>query len=97
MLALSQLGVAARRAVAFEDSAIGVASAKAAGLLTVATPSDWTQGQDFAAADLVLPDLADPASPLGAADEWRIGAPYLGLEQLAIFHAATLPRVAHSG
>lgn len=96
LLALSRLGVAARQAVAFEDSAIGVASAKAAGLLTVATPSDWTRGQDFAAADLVLPGLADPASPFGAADAWRIGAPYLGLEQLAIFHAATLPRVAHS-
>ncbi len=97
VLALRQLSVTARGAVAFEDSAIGVASAKAAGLLTVATPSDWTQGQDFAAADLVLPGLADPASPLGACDAWRIGAPYLGLEQLAIFHAAALPRVACSG
>jgi HAD superfamily hydrolase (TIGR01509 family) len=96
LLALSRLGVTARRAIAFEDSAVGVASAKAAGLLTVATPSDWTRGQDFAAADLVLPCLADPASPLGSADAWRIGAPYLGLEQLTIFHATTLPRVAHS-
>jgi HAD superfamily hydrolase (TIGR01509 family) len=95
LLALSRLGIAARRAVAFEDSAIGVAAAKAAGLLTVATPSDWTGDQDFAAADLVLPRLADPGAPLGAADAWRIGAPYLGLEQLAIFHAATLPRAAH--
>ncbi|HEX4269348.1 MAG TPA: HAD-IA family hydrolase [Steroidobacteraceae bacterium] len=97
LLALSRLGITAPRAVAFEDSGIGVASAKAAGLLTVATPSDWTRGQDFAAADLVLPCLADPAAPLGAADAWRIGAPYLGLEQLVIFHAATLPRVAQSG
>jgi len=97
LLALSRLGLPARRAVAFEDSAIGVTAAKAAGLLTVATPSDWTRDQDFAAADLVLPSLADPGAPLGAADAWRIGAPYLGLEQLAIFHAATVPRVAHSG
>ena len=97
LLALSRLGITARRAVAFEDSAIGVAAAKAAGLLTVATPSDWTREQDLAAADLVLPCLADPASPLEPADAWRIGAQYLGLEQLAIFHAATLPRVAHSG
>src|SRR5579872_696458 len=87
--ALGQLGLTARRAVAFEDSAIGVAAAKAAGLLTVATPSNWTRDQDFAAADLVLPSLADPTTPLAAADGWRIGAPYLGLEQLAIFHAAT--------
>ena len=78
-------------------SAVGVAAAKAAGLLMVATPSDWTKQQDLAAADLVLPCLADPASPLGRADAWRIGAPYLGLEQLAILHAATLPRLAHTG
>jgi HAD superfamily hydrolase (TIGR01509 family) len=97
LLALSRLGVTAAGAVAFEDSAIGVAAAKAAGLLTVATPSEWTRGQDFAAADLVLPSLADPESPLGAADAWRIGAAYLGLEQLAILHAAILPRLAHCG
>jgi HAD superfamily hydrolase (TIGR01509 family) len=96
LLALSRLGVAARCAIAFEDSAIGVAAAKAAGLLTVATPSDWTGGQDFTGADLVLPSLADPDSPLGAGEAWRIGAACLGLEQLAILHAAALPRVAHS-
>ena len=95
LLALSRLGLTARRAVAFEDSAIGVAAAKAAGLLTVATPSDWTRDQDLRAADLVLPCLADPASPLGPGDARRIGAPCLGLEQLAIFHAATCrgPRI----
>jgi HAD superfamily hydrolase (TIGR01509 family) len=97
LLALSRLGITARRAVAFEDSGVGVAAAKAAGLFTVATPSEWTRGQDFAAADLVLPYLADSGSPLRAADARRIGAPYLGLEQLAIFHAAALPRVARSG
>lgn len=59
LLALARLGVTARGAVAFEDSQIGVAAAKAAGLFTVATPSAWTREQDFAAADLVLPNLAD--------------------------------------
>lgn len=88
-LALSRLGITAGGAVAFEDSAIGVTAAKGAGLFTVATPSEWTRGQDFAAADLVLPGLGDPDSPLEAADAWRIGAPCLGLAQLAIAHAAT--------
>jgi beta-phosphoglucomutase-like phosphatase (HAD superfamily) len=46
---------------------------------------------------LVLPSLADPDAPLGAADAWRIGAPCLGLEQLAILHAAALPRLVHPG
>lgn len=96
LLALSRLGIPARCAVAFEDSAIGVAAAKGAGILTVATPNDWSWGQDLAAADLMLPCLGDPAAPLDPVDAWRIGAPYLGLEQLAIFHAAALPRLAHS-
>ncbi len=45
-------GRAPQRAIAFEDSAIGVRAAKAAGLFTVATPSLWTIGQDFSSADL---------------------------------------------
>jgi HAD superfamily hydrolase (TIGR01509 family) len=89
-LALQQLGVAPQRAIAFEDSAIGVRSAKAAGLFTVATPSLWTIGQDFSRADVVLTSLADPERPLYAVDELRIGAKYLGLDQLETLHSAAL-------
>jgi HAD superfamily hydrolase (TIGR01509 family) len=89
-LALEQLGVPAQRAIAFEDSAIGVRAAKAAGLFTVATPSLWTIGQDFTLADVVLTSLADPERPLYAMDELRIGAKYLGLDQLETLHAAAL-------
>lgn len=87
-LALEKLGVPPERAIAFEDSAIGVRSAKAAGLFTIATPSLWTIGQNFALADLVLTSLADPDKPLYATDELRIGAKYLGLEQLAVLHSS---------
>lgn len=90
-LALETLGVAPQRAIAFEDSAIGVQAAKAAGLFTVATPSLWTIGQDFSAADLVLTSLADPERPLYAIDELRIGAKYLGLAQLDTLHSTALP------
>jgi HAD superfamily hydrolase (TIGR01509 family) len=86
--ALERLGVEPRRAIAFEDSALGVRSAKAAGLFTVATPSLWTIGQDFRAADVVLTSLADPERPLYAVDELRIGAKYLGLDQLETLHSA---------
>jgi len=89
-LALEQLGFSPHRAIAFEDSAIGVRSAKAAGVFTVATPSLWTIGQDFSPADLVLTSLADPDKPLYAADEQRVGAKYLSLEQLASLHAVAL-------
>jgi beta-phosphoglucomutase-like phosphatase (HAD superfamily) len=43
--------------LAFEE--LGLAAAKGAGLHTIVTPSQWTQGEDFSAADLVLPSLAD--------------------------------------
>jgi HAD superfamily hydrolase (TIGR01509 family) len=89
-LALARLGVPAQRAIAFEDSAIGIQAAKAAGLFTVVTPSVWTTAQDFAAADLILPSLGDPEEPLEPADEPRIGAKYLGLEQLSAFHFAVV-------
>jgi HAD superfamily hydrolase (TIGR01509 family) len=88
--ALERLGVASQRAIAFEDSEIGVRSAKAAGLFTVATPSLWTIGQNFGAADVVLTSLADPERPLYAVDELRIGAKYLGLDQLETLHSAAL-------
>ncbi len=87
-LALEMLGTPPERAVAFEDSAIGVRAAKAAGLFTVATPTLWSIGQNFSSADLVLTSLADPDKPLYATDELRIGAKYLGLEQLARLHSA---------
>lgn len=89
-LALQQLGVAPHQAIAFEDSAIGVRSAKAAGLFTVATPSLWTIGQDFSRADVVLTSLADPERPLYAIDELRIGAKYVGLDELETLHSAAL-------
>ena len=58
-LALSVLGLGPADAVAFEDSANGLAAAKAAGLFTVVTPTRWTRGQDFGPADLALDHLGE--------------------------------------
>ena len=88
-LALEQLGVCADEAVAFEDSMIGVQAAKAAGLFTVAVPSSWTAGQDLAAADVTLASLGDPEQPLPQCDAARIGASFLGLEELRTLHRAS--------
>jgi HAD superfamily hydrolase (TIGR01509 family) len=59
--ALEALDVAAREAVAFEDSPNGVLAAKAAGIFCVAVPNEVTRdlGLDEAGADLVLDSLAD--------------------------------------
>lgn len=56
-LALSSLRLASEACVAFEDSENGLRAAKAAGLVTVVTPSRWTADNNFAGADLVLPSL----------------------------------------
>ncbi len=56
-LALQRLGLTADQAIAFEDSRNGLVSAKAAGLRVVLTPGIYTQGDDFAEADWLLPDL----------------------------------------
>jgi beta-phosphoglucomutase-like phosphatase (HAD superfamily) len=51
---LRELGESAADCVALEDSGQGLAAAKRAGLFTVITPSDWTLGEDFSDADLLL-------------------------------------------
>jgi len=50
--------------VVVEDSGIGVAAARAAGLATVVTISSYTGADDFSGAALILSDLGDPESPL---------------------------------
>ena len=51
---LRELGESAADCVAVEDSGQGLAATKRAGLFTVVTPSDWTSGEDFSDADLLL-------------------------------------------
>ena len=57
--AVGALHVAPAEAVAFEDSANGIAAAKAAGLLCVAVPNALTAGMDLSRADLRLTSLAE--------------------------------------
>jgi HAD superfamily hydrolase (TIGR01509 family) len=61
---LEQLQERSADCVAIEDSANGLAAAKAAGLFTVVTPSPWTRLENFAEADLVLPSLGSSPHPL---------------------------------
>ena len=57
LTALAHFGVGPDAALAIEDTAVSVMSAKRAGLLVVATPGDITAGQDFWQADLVAKSL----------------------------------------
>lgn len=57
--ALSAFGVGAEQAVALEDSANGIAAAKAAGLFCVAVPNRLTRYTCLDQADLIVNSLAD--------------------------------------
>ncbi|MFC6020647.1 HAD family hydrolase [Plantactinospora solaniradicis] len=59
LLALDRLGLPAEEAVAFEDTAHGVAAAHAAGLCCVAVPNPHADNARLTAADLLLPCAAD--------------------------------------
>jgi len=60
---LKQLGIRPQVAVAIEDSPAGIASARAAGIAVLATPSQYTLGEDFSGAEAVVPDLGEPDRP----------------------------------
>ncbi len=67
-IAAARLGIAPAECVVFEDAAIGVAAAKAAGMRCIAVPNpDALLPQDLAAADLVLPSLTQFSPALLAA------------------------------
>ena len=58
LLAAERLGLAPRHCLAVEDTASGLAAAKAAGFTAIAWPDAVTAAMDFSAADYVLDDLA---------------------------------------
>lgn len=60
LLAARRLGVAPAECVVFEDAAIGVRAAKAAGAMCIAVPNPAAEEpQDLSPADIVLPSLGD--------------------------------------
>ena len=72
--ALDDLGLEASECLAFEDSAIGCRAARAAGLATIVTVTDYTRTQAFPGALLVVDHLGEPDRPL----ERLAGAPFAG-------------------
>jgi HAD superfamily hydrolase (TIGR01509 family) len=63
LIALERLGCAATSAVAIEDSEVGVAAARGAGLACLAVRNGYTLHHDFALADLVVEEIGDPGVP----------------------------------
>jgi HAD superfamily hydrolase (TIGR01509 family) len=63
LCALAALQLTPPEALAFEDSPVGVAAARAAGLTCVAVPNDVTRLLDLTTADLVLDTIDDLPVP----------------------------------
>jgi beta-phosphoglucomutase-like phosphatase (HAD superfamily) len=63
LTALSRLGISAEDAIAVEDSATGVAAARAAGVSCVAVLGPATVDHDISAADLQLSTLSGVRLP----------------------------------
>ncbi len=75
-LAMRQLGLEARECIAIEDSRNGLRSALGAGIATVViTVNEYTLGEDFPGASLVVDHLGDGDSPCatiaGEMWDWR--------------------------
>jgi dihydroxyacetone kinase-like protein len=62
-LALRELGVAAAEAVVVEDSRNGLLAATGAGIACLVTVNDFTAGEDFTEAAMVVSSLGDPGDP----------------------------------
>ncbi|MBU0789261.1 MAG: HAD-IA family hydrolase [Polycyclovorans sp.] len=63
-LALQRMGLTAAQCVAVEDSAMGLAAAKAAGLAALVTINEDTRDQNFAGAGLIVSSLGGPGDPV---------------------------------
>lgn len=84
---LAQLGLAAEDCLAIEDSGPGLAAARAAGLTTVVTASDYTRSHDFEGAALVLSHLGEPGVPFEVLSGKAPGFEYASLAALEAWHA----------
>jgi len=58
-LALERLGLEPDECVVIEDSRNGLLAAKAAGMHCIVTTNGYTENEDFAGADLIIPELGD--------------------------------------
>jgi beta-phosphoglucomutase-like phosphatase (HAD superfamily) len=56
---IEKLNLGKEKCVAIEDSATGLAAAKAAGIKCIAVPCEFTRSQDFSQADLRLEKISE--------------------------------------
>lgn len=64
LLTAEKLGIEPKHCVVIEDTALGVESAKKAGMRSIAIPNEYTQDQDFSMADVVVKSAKEVESIL---------------------------------
>ncbi len=87
-LALARLGVAPSEAIAFEDSAAGIRSARDAGLPVIATRSRYTESHRLEGAFSAISDLGEPGDPHRHIDGVAWPGGVVTLRALQAWHAA---------
>lgn len=78
--ALKHLDLRAENCLAFEDTNNGLLSATQTGLKTIVTVNDYTQGQDFTQATLVISDFGEPEAPFKVLAGNAYSARYFNIE-----------------
>lgn len=86
-IALDRLGLTGRDCLAFEDSELGVAAAKAAGIETIVTQNNFTHHHDFSKAILVLDHLGEPSQSFQILKGNANGHHIVDMELLTKLHA----------
>ncbi|MEJ2343896.1 MAG: HAD family hydrolase [Gammaproteobacteria bacterium] len=84
--ALRGLGLDAAHCLAFEDSHNGILASLGAGLTTVVAVNDYTRGQNFAGAALVVDQFGEPGRPFRVLAGNAEGGTYLDLPLLRRLH-----------
>ena len=90
--ALAELGIEPINCIAFEDTRNGNLAALAAGLKTVITIHDFTKGDDFSGASLVVDQMGEPDQPFVVISGQAYGLAYVNIPLLRIIHSP-LPSV----
>lgn len=85
--AMEQMQLGPEACLAFEDSENGLIAARAAGLKTIVTVSDYTQGHDFTGAALLLDQFGEPDHPFHVLKGAVNGATYTDIALLRRVHA----------
>ena len=96
LLALASLGLPADRVVVIEDSRNGLLAAASAGLTCLITVNDYTAGEDFTEAALVVSSLGDPGGEAAVVLANRSRADAGGLDHPGRPHPPAAPRSTHA-